>query len=65
MNAGAVVTCAGAESRAGDGGCNIRDASGVPKDLKKGDSMTVSGAGKTTFACTGTGAIYCSVEVKD
>jgi hypothetical protein len=65
VNANGVVTCAGAESREGDGGCTVRDVSGVPKDLKKGDSMTVSGAGKATFACTGTGAIYCAVEVKD
>jgi hypothetical protein len=33
--------------------------------LKVGASMTVAGAGKATFACTGTGAIYCAVEVKD
>jgi hypothetical protein len=65
VKANAVVTCASAESRAGDGGCNVRDASGVPQDLKRGDSMTVSGAGNVTFACTGTGAIYCAVEVKD
>ena len=25
VNANAVVTCSGAESRAGDGGCNVRD----------------------------------------
>ena len=65
VNANAVITCTGAESRAGDGGCNVRDASGVPQDLKKGASMTVSGAGNVTFACTGTGAIYCAVEVRD
>jgi len=65
VNANAVVTCTQAESRAGDGGCTVRDASGAPTDLKVGASMTVAGAGKTTFACTGTGAIYCAVEVKD
>jgi len=65
VNANAVVTCSSAESRAGDGGCTVRDVSGAPTDLKKGASMTVAGAGKVTFACEGTGAIYCAVEVKD
>ena len=65
VNANGVITCSSAESREGDGGCNVRDASGFPKDLKKGDSMTVAAAGKATLACTGTGAIYCSVQVKD
>ena len=65
VNANAVVSCSSAESRAGDGGCSVRDVSGAPQDLKQGASMTVSGAGKVTFACTGTGAIYCAVDVKD
>jgi len=65
VNANAVVTCSSAESRAGDGGCTVRDVSGAPTDLKQGASMTVAGAGKVTLACTGTGAIYCAVEVKD
>jgi len=65
VNANPVVTCSQAESRAGDGGCTVRDVSGAPTDLKVGASMTVAGAGKATFACTGTGAIYCAVEVKD
>ena len=65
VNANAVVTCTQAESRAGDGGCTVRNTSGAPTDLKIGALMTVAAAGKATFACTGTGAIYCAVEVKD
>ena len=65
VNANGVVTCIQAEGKAGDGGCSIRDVSGVPTFLKGGGSMTVSGAGKTTFTCTGTGALYCSASIKD
>jgi len=65
VNASGTITCAAAQNRDGDGGCYVRDTSGDPKNLKPGDSLTVSEAGKATFACTGSDAIFCSVEVKD
>jgi len=65
VNANATITCTQAQNRDGDGGCYVRDTSGTPRNLKQGDSMTVSGAGKATIACTGSDAIFCAVDVKD
>jgi len=65
VNANGTVTCSQAQNRDNDGGCYVRNTDGVPQNLKPGESMTVAGAGKVTFACTGSDAIYCAVDVKD
>ncbi len=65
VNANAVVTCTAASGQAGELGCTIRDPSGVPKNIKKGDSLTLTSAGKATLVCMGVGALHCDADVKD
>jgi hypothetical protein len=65
VNANAVITCTAASGQSGDFGCTVRDPSGVPKNMKKGDSLTVSAAGKTTLVCMGVGSLHCEADVKD
>jgi hypothetical protein len=65
VNANGVVTCTAASGQSGDFGCTVRDPSGFPKNIKKGDSLTVSAAGKATLVCMGVGALHCEADVKD
>jgi hypothetical protein len=65
VNANGVVTCTAASGQSGDFGCTVRDPSGFPKNIKKGDSLTVSTAGKATLVCMGVGSLHCEAEVKD
>lgn len=65
VNVNGVVTCTAASGQSGDFGCTVRDPSGFPKNIKKGDSLTVSAAGKATLVCMGVGALHCEADVKD
>ena len=65
VNANAVITCTAASGQAGELGCTVRDPSGVPQNIKKGASLTVTGAGKATLVCMGVGALHCAADVKD
>jgi hypothetical protein len=65
VNANAVVTCTAASGQSGELGCTVRDPSGVPQNVKKGASVTLSSAGKATLVCMGVGALHCDAEVKD
>ena len=60
VNANAVVTCSDASGQSGELGCTVRDSTGVPTNIKKGASLTVSSAGKATLVCMGVGSLHCA-----
>jgi hypothetical protein len=45
--------------------CYVKMPGQMPVNLKKGESLTASTAGKLTLSCNGSGPEFCEVTIKD